>query len=282
MAEVNKNGLSRDIPSDIRREVRQRCGFGCVKCGLAWPLDYHHFNPEFSEAHEHNASGIALLCKGCHGLRTNKILSETTLNEFYTSPVCLKKEFSHGLLDIGRQHFAIAIGSVEVHGASEILRVFGESVLAIKAPEHEGAPFRVDAFLRDRDGRPIFWITDNIEEPRWAADTKSWDVEVKGQRVTIRQAARDILLRMRTQPPDALIIEKLQMRHRGVIIECEVGKHLRVELEDGRSFNSGAGSFVNCETAFEITTEGIQVGTKHDLAEFDVLVFDNRIRPSNT
>jgi hypothetical protein len=277
--EVNKYGLSRNICADIRREVRQRCGFGCVKCGRAWPLDYHHFNPEFSEATEHKASGIALLCRYCHGLRTDGLLSETTLAEYYANPVCLKKGFNHGALDIGRKHFAIVIGSVDVHGAGEILRVHGESVLAIKPPEQESAPFRVDASLYDEDGQPILWITDNIEEPRWQADTKSWDVEVKGRRVTIRQAKRHILFQMRTQPPDALIFENLQMYHRGVTIECKEGKHLRVKLEDGRSFQSSAGTFVNCETAFDITTEGIQVGKNHELAHFDTLTLDNRIRP---
>jgi hypothetical protein len=193
----------------------------------------------------------------------------------------LKQGFSHGALDIGRKHFAVVIGSVEVHGASEILRVYGDSVLSIKAPEQEGAPFRVDASLFDRDGQPILWISDNIEEPRWQADTKSWDVEVKGQRVIIRQARHNILLRMRTQPPDALIFEKLVMHHRGVNIACAEGKHLWVELEDGRSFQSSAGTFVNCETAFEINTEGIEVGTNHEWAEFDELIVDNRTRPAD-
>lgn len=30
---INKQGISRDIPDPIKRDVRQRCGFGCVICG---------------------------------------------------------------------------------------------------------------------------------------------------------------------------------------------------------------------------------------------------------
>lgn len=34
MTENNKYGLTRDIPEDVKRKVRKRCGFGCVICGL--------------------------------------------------------------------------------------------------------------------------------------------------------------------------------------------------------------------------------------------------------
>jgi hypothetical protein len=33
MKKNNKYGLKRTIPEKIKREVRQRCGFGCVRCG---------------------------------------------------------------------------------------------------------------------------------------------------------------------------------------------------------------------------------------------------------
>jgi hypothetical protein len=46
---TNNHGLSRDIPDHVAREVRQRCGFGCVCCGSAL-YQYHHFDPLFREA----------------------------------------------------------------------------------------------------------------------------------------------------------------------------------------------------------------------------------------
>jgi 5-methylcytosine-specific restriction endonuclease McrA len=62
---MNKHGLNRAIPSGIKREVRQRCGFGCVVCGLGI-VQYEHVEPEFSDAVKHEADKIVLLCPQCH------------------------------------------------------------------------------------------------------------------------------------------------------------------------------------------------------------------------
>lgn len=53
----NKYGLSRNIPNHIKRAVRQKCGFGCVICGL-FICDFDHYAPSFSEAKKHNPDGI--------------------------------------------------------------------------------------------------------------------------------------------------------------------------------------------------------------------------------
>jgi hypothetical protein len=72
MASTNKYGLSRVIPADIAREIRKRCGFGCVNCGSAL-YHYEHMIPEFSEASQHIAEKITLLCGTCHDYVTRGI-----------------------------------------------------------------------------------------------------------------------------------------------------------------------------------------------------------------
>lgn len=54
---VNKYGLKDTISSLVKREVRQRCGFGCVNCGNA-VYQYEHLDPTFAEAKELNRPGI--------------------------------------------------------------------------------------------------------------------------------------------------------------------------------------------------------------------------------
>ena len=66
----NKHGLTRDIPNDVKRKVRQRDGFGCVICGSAF-YTYEHFDPEFVEAENHDPHGICLLCGTCHRRKTS-------------------------------------------------------------------------------------------------------------------------------------------------------------------------------------------------------------------
>src|ERR1044071_10283987 len=61
------------IPEPIKREVRQRCGFGCVICGM--PLYNYDHMTEWSEVHRHDAANLTLLCPNHHhektvGLRT--------------------------------------------------------------------------------------------------------------------------------------------------------------------------------------------------------------------
>lgn len=60
---------SRNIPRPIQREVRQRCGFGCVICGT--PLyEYEHME-EWAEVKRHVAEEITLLCDKHHKEKTN-------------------------------------------------------------------------------------------------------------------------------------------------------------------------------------------------------------------
>ena len=275
MRQPNKYGLKDYIPEDVKREVRQRSGFGCVNCGSAF-CEYHHFNPEFSEAREHKASGIALLCGTCHSRRSKGVLSEESLAKRYEHPKCLEDGFAHGALDIGSDNFAFVIGTLKVNGVSKILRFHGESILAIKPPEQEGAPFRVDARLFDKNGRQILWINDNISDSGWFVSPESWDVKVEGQRVTIRQAKGEINLTLRTEPPKQIVIERLLMFHRGAKIECKEGNHLCVVTDNNQTFQCESGEFTGCDVAIDIDEHGIHTGRNHLTAELQNVTFNSR------
>lgn len=65
------------IPAEVELEVRQRCGFACVVCGL--PLyEYHHIRP-WSEVPEHDPANIVLVCPNHHAEVTKGLLDPTTL-----------------------------------------------------------------------------------------------------------------------------------------------------------------------------------------------------------
>src|SRR5450759_3186045 len=56
----------------MQREIRQRCGFGCVICGL--PLyDYEHLKG-WANVKEHVAADITLLCDRHHREKTGGML----------------------------------------------------------------------------------------------------------------------------------------------------------------------------------------------------------------
>lgn len=75
----------RYIRADVARQVRQECFFGCVICGSI-PCDYDHFEVEFKDAEEHDASRIALLCGGCHRQKTPRTLSTARVKQARANP----------------------------------------------------------------------------------------------------------------------------------------------------------------------------------------------------
>lgn len=75
------------IPSDIKRQVRQRCGFGCVICGR--PLyQYDHLVP-WSEVEEHEPDNLVLLCDQHHREKTSGLLPIEQVIEANEAPANL-------------------------------------------------------------------------------------------------------------------------------------------------------------------------------------------------
>ena len=72
MANQDERPDSRNIPLPVQREVRRRCGFGCVICGL--PLyEYDHLLC-WAVVQRHVAEEITLLCDQHHREKTSGLL----------------------------------------------------------------------------------------------------------------------------------------------------------------------------------------------------------------
>ncbi|SFQ30968.1 HNH endonuclease [Roseivivax halotolerans] len=56
--------VSRHIPAEVRRQLRQEAYFGCAKCGSPI-LEYHHI-VQFSEQPHHDPNEMIALCPTCH------------------------------------------------------------------------------------------------------------------------------------------------------------------------------------------------------------------------
>ena len=252
---VNKYGLKDTISSSIKREVRQRCGFGCVNCGNA-VYQYEHLEPTFAEAKEHNPNHIVLLCGGCHDRVTRKILSKETIKMRSANPHCKQKGFSFGPFDIGLVDPIIKIGTLTFKSVETLIEIENESIFSIKKPEIEGAPFRINAFISDRYGNEILKIVDN----EWITTTNNWDIEVVGQRITIRKRVGDISLVLRTESPHSLIIERLEMEHRGVKISCCEGNDIEVITRAGQKLKSSSMEINGFRIGIEIKDNSMSIG----------------------
>jgi len=76
----NQHGLSRHIPSEVKRTVRQNSKFGCVICRSAI-CQYEHIIPSFADAQSHDPENMCLLCGTCHDKVTRGMLSKVTVSE---------------------------------------------------------------------------------------------------------------------------------------------------------------------------------------------------------
>src|SRR5262249_3030683 len=79
----------------MKREIRQRCGFGCVLCGL--PLyEYEHMEG-WANVQRHVASEITLLCDHHHREKTNGLLPVAAVKEADRNPHNKRAGASHPL-----------------------------------------------------------------------------------------------------------------------------------------------------------------------------------------
>lgn len=214
MAERNQYGLGRYVPQDVRREIRSRCGFGCVLCGLAY-YDYEHFDPDFKDAKEHNPDGMTLLCMQCNQKRARGTLSAETVARANEAPRCKQQGFASELFDFGPEPIEVKFAGVSFFDCKTLIQIRGVDLLSIRPPEAPGTPVLLSGYLSDCTGATTLKIVDNV----WAAGDENWDVEVEGPRITIRRGLGDIALQIRVMPPHALAIERINMEFEGYFLK---------------------------------------------------------------
>ena len=214
MADLNKHQLSRRVPDPVKREIRQRCGFGCVICGLSL-YDYEHFDPDFKDAKEHDPNGMTLLCMQCNQKRNRKMLSVETVRAANLEPICKQQGFASEHFDYGSEEIEVEFAGCSFIACDHLIVVDDIPILSIAKPNEDGAPFRLSGRFCDAEGAATLKIVDNI----WSVGADNWDVECEGPRITIRRGLGDIVLVLKSEPPKKLIVERINMEFEGVFLK---------------------------------------------------------------
>ena len=209
----NAYGLSREIPAAVKREVRQRDGFGCVICGLGI-VQYEHVDPEFKDARSHDPDAIALLCPQCHSKITTRMWSKGRVKLAMRNPKCRQVGFAREFFDFSEGYPPI--------------QVSGHSLFKIKPPELPGEPFLFSGLFTDSRGN----VSLEIEDNEWKAYSNLWDVDVQGPTIKIREAQRAVHLVLKIVQPDTIVVEKLKMSLGGLRFQAD-GNFLRVIFPNG-------------------------------------------------
>lgn len=220
MTEINRHGLSREIPADVKRRVRQECGFGCAYCGKAI-VEYHHFDPPFADAHAHNADGIILLCPNHHSKFGD--VPAQTIREYRKSPRCRKVGFTRDeFLFRSNQIPKVRLGNITAT-SGQIIRHGNRVLLGLTEAEEDG-PLRLTCELFDRGNNLLLSILNN----ELTIGGNHFDVEIERNQISIRRKPRDIVLRIKTNRIDEVTITHLETAIAGGMIRftphegCEI------------------------------------------------------------
>ncbi len=215
---VNDNGddwVARDIPDAMRREVRQRAGFGCIICGNPI-LDLHH-EPPFHELKQHSANSIFALCPTHHReAGTNPpLLPPSEIIAADADPFCKR----HGTNDPYRPRFRGESFLFEVGPSCFVCKRLNVELVLIGLVDLP--VFRV----RFEDDKPLVYLyvldeTDNlmlwIEENELRFRSSNYDVEWIGNSLILRTGLRlPIALRLEFIPPNKVKVRQGVFWRRG-------------------------------------------------------------------
>jgi hypothetical protein len=213
----------------MKREIRKRCGFGCVICGLPF-YEYDHIE-EWAMVKRHVADEITLLCRQHHGEKTAGLIPKEMVVSANAAPHNRKTGSSKPF----PLHFSGDFGVVEM-GGNRFTHSFGSNSPAMIVALIDGHP--ILAFRREEDSlllalnvynkfnKLILMVHDN--ELVYTAD--SYDIEFIGSTLRVRERHAQILLEIIFQPPARITIPRGRLLYNGV--EILIGEN-SVKVSDG-------------------------------------------------
>lgn len=246
MSSINKYGLSRTIPSSIKREIRKRSGFGCVICGFAW-YDYEHFNPDYKDASKHNSDGMTLLCMQCNQKRRRGVLSAATVSLANKNPKCLQEGYSFEQFDLASNDLDISIAGTHYLNCENLIQINDMPILSLNRSEEKETISISGIFYNSKGKKSLI-----IKENEWNALIDNWDVECKGNRIIIRDDLGNISLKIRIEPPSKIIVEKIDMKYKKILLNGNESV-LKVSMDNGKNWNSlKSVSITNCKVGIQL------------------------------
>ncbi len=198
------------IPDPIMREVRQRCGFGCVFCGM--PLYQYDHMIDYSIVKEHKADNLTLLCNMHHQEKTNGLLTVNQVMFADRQPFnVINKASSPYLLNFQGADFSAVIGDVmmklnNVNANRDFLIPFYVNNKKLISFEIIEGKLFFNLLLIDEKGNILMEIIEN----EMIYSSEIWDIEFIARRLKIRSGSRRILFDIEFNIPNSVKIHKAQ------------------------------------------------------------------------
>jgi trigger factor len=230
----------------MKRAVRQRCGFGCVICGL--PVCHIDHVIDYAVVRKHEESNLTLLCPLHHQEKSSGRLTVEAVSEANANPVNKRTGttaphtlyFGSGSpkIEMGRNWFSSEATLVALAVDGLPLLAFGR----------EDGGLLLSLLLLDEFNFPILQILDN----ELIMSATQWDAQLVGKTLTLRKRPRDIALELVLDPPDRVVVTRGSFLCNGV--RMEVGKHGFVVNGDvaalGNAYDAPVGYAIGRSEAF--------------------------------
>jgi hypothetical protein len=210
------------LPSKIKHQLRQRCGYGCVICGI--PIYEIHHLDGYSEANCSQTQDLtpldrlALLCRLHHGEQQRKLLSDLMVEEASNSPFnCLREKSTPYKLHYGVGGITVWLGKFQYEviddGVSPPpqfpLVVDGIPLVRLRLENHYTL---ISILLFDERNELLLSIVDNVIQ--FSPD--NWDIEFVNNRLTVFNVERKKILVLVFDVPNVLIVERASFWCNGI------------------------------------------------------------------
>lgn len=228
------------ISDPMKREVRQRCGFGCVVCGL--PLYTYEHILGWANVHRHVAEELTLLCDLHQHESTSKLLTQEqiiyadkypyNLREGISKPYALHYNGLNCIVDVGSNVF-----SYKDDGTCPEFVAFAIDEDLIIGFRLDNGHWLLSLNMYDKNDNLILLIVDN----ELVYSISPWDIELVGRNLIIREAQRKILVDILFEPPNKIKIQRGHLFHNGIEVEIKPDCVYIVNNRSRFSYCGGAG-----------------------------------------
>ncbi len=208
------------IPELIKREVRQRCGFGCVICGL--PLyEYEHMEG-WAIVQRHIASEITLLCGKHHREKTNCLLPLASVREADQNPHNKRAGVSHPYdLHYSGNSCELVVGSNYFKHDNlmdgMVMTAVAIDCIPLLAFTFEQGHLFITLQVFDEQSQPVLWV----ERNELLYCSTPWDICLEGRNLTVREGLRQVLIEIVFSPPNRLEVRRGRFSHNGLELLVE-------------------------------------------------------------
>lgn len=229
------------VPREMKRALRQACGYGCVICGD--PLYEIDHIVDYSIVRGHDLDNLALLCGSHHNEKSRGFLTAERVREARESPVNIETGQTRpwSLHSYGPDRIDVVVGSLRFRSMAGPLAaavaVDGVTLIGVR---YEHGRALLHALLLDERDQPFLRIVDNELVYRVGGP----DMEVVGAkplhtpgrvpRLIFRDTTGGLFVELNVHPPRELRVTRGRLFARGFAIEIEDDYVIVQSVSQGR------------------------------------------------